>query len=54
MKYWTHRDDIIKLNQKLQTVGVESYLKTLGAKQGDIIKIYNVELQYEESNGKTN
>ncbi|MGL4951414.1 MAG: GTPase ObgE, partial [Mycoplasma sp.] len=37
LKYWTHRiptntqDNIIRLNQKLKTVGVEAYLKTLGA-----------------------
>ncbi|MGL4950622.1 MAG: GTPase ObgE [Mycoplasma sp.] len=54
LKYWTHRiptntqDNIVRLNQKLKTVGVEAHLKTLGAKQGDIIKIYNVELQFEE------
>ncbi|MGL4948417.1 MAG: GTPase ObgE [Mycoplasma sp.] len=54
LKYWVHRiptntqDNVIRLNQKLKTVGVEAKLKELGAKQGDIIRIYSVELQYEE------
>ena len=46
MKYWTHKipldtkDNTIRYNQKMLTLGVEKKAKSLGAKVGDTLKIY--------------
>ncbi|MDR0826129.1 MAG: GTPase ObgE [Mycoplasmataceae bacterium] len=50
MKYWTNRiplktkDNIIRYNQKMLTIGVEETAKSYGAKPGDILNIYGNEL----------
>lgn len=50
MKYWTNRiplktkDNIIRYNQKMLTIGVEEKAKAYGAKSGDILNIYGNEL----------
>lgn len=54
LKYWAHRipintpDNLIRFNQKMKSTDLFSELKKHGAEEGDIIKIYNVELEYEE------
>lgn len=54
LKYWARKiplstpDNIIRFNQKMKTAKVEEALKKLGAMHGDTIKIYNIEMQYEE------
>lgn len=54
LKYWSHKiplttqDNVVRFNQKMQTVEVETKLKELGAQKGDTIKIYNVEMEYED------
>ena len=54
LEYWTHRipintpDNLIRFNQKLSSVGLESKLRELGAEEGDTINIYGVQIQYEE------
>ncbi|MDR0545959.1 MAG: Obg family GTPase CgtA, partial [Mycoplasmataceae bacterium] len=46
MRYWTNRiplttkDNILRYNQKMQTIGVEQKAKELGAKTGETINIY--------------
>lgn len=46
MKYWTHKipldtkDNIIRYNQKMLTLGVEAKAKASGAQAGDTLKIY--------------
>lgn len=46
MKYWTNKipldtkDNLIRYNQKMLTLGVEAKAKKLGAKVGDTLKIY--------------
>ena len=54
LKYWSHRiplntpDNLIRFNQKLENLQLEEKLKSMGAKKGDTIKIYNVEINYED------
>lgn len=46
MRYWTNRiplttkDNILRYNQKMQTIGVEQEAKKMGAKAGDTLIIY--------------
>lgn len=46
MKYWAHKipldtkDNIIRFNQKMLTLNIESKAKLIGAKSGDTLKIY--------------
>lgn len=54
LKYWSHRiplntaDNIIRFNQKLANVNLEEKLKNLGANKGDTIRIYGVDINYED------
>lgn len=54
LKYWSHRiplntaDNIIRFNQKLANVDLETKLKNLGANKGDTIRIYGVDINYED------
>lgn len=54
IKYWAYKiplsteDNIIRFNQKMKTAKIEETLKTLGAKKNDIIRMYGVEMQYED------
>ena len=54
LKYWAHRipintpDNLIRFNQKMKSTNLFEQLKEHNTKPGDIIKIYNVELEYEE------
>lgn len=54
LKYWAHRipintpDNLIRFNQKLNSLGLESKLKEMGAEDGDTVDIYGTQIQYEE------
>lgn len=54
LEYWTYRvpintpDNLIRFNQKLATVGLESKLREIGAEIGDLVDIYGVQIEYEE------
>ncbi len=49
LKYWIHKiplttkDNIIRFNQKMLSIGVEEKAKELGAIKGDTLKIYDLE-----------
>ncbi len=53
IKYWarkiplTTQDNIVRFNQKMKTAQIEETLRTMGAKRGDIISMYGVEMVYE-------
>lgn len=53
IKYWAHKiplttqDNIIRFNQKMKTVMIEDILREKGAKPGDTIRMYGVEMQYD-------
>ncbi len=53
IKYWarkiplTTQDNIVRFNQKMKTAQIEETLRTMGAKKGDIINMYGVEMVYE-------
>lgn len=54
LQYWTHRiplntqDNLIRFNQKLQTINFNQQLLNAGAKKGDTLHIYNITLEFEE------
>lgn len=54
LKYWTHRiplntqDNLIRFNQKLQSINFKEQLKEAGAVPGDSLIIYDIQLEYEE------
>lgn len=54
LKYWAHRipintpDNLIRFNQKLNSLGLEAKLKEMGAEDGDTVDIYGTQIQYEE------
>ena len=54
LKYWSHRipintpDNLIRFNQKMKSTDLFNELRKIGANIGDVIKIYGIELEYEE------
>lgn len=54
LKYWSHRipintpDNLIRFNQKMKSTNLFDELRKIGANIGDVIKIYGIELEYEE------
>ncbi|MDU3865059.1 GTPase ObgE [Ureaplasma urealyticum] len=54
LKYWVHRiplktqDNLIRFNQKLQSINFNQQLLQAGAIAGDSIKIYDITLEFEE------
>lgn len=54
LKYWAHKiplntqDNLVRFNQKMQTVNLEQNLKIAGAKKGDLIKIDKISFNFEE------
>lgn len=54
LKYWSHRipintpDNLIRFNQKMKSTNLFNELREIGANIGDVIKIYGIELEYEE------
>lgn len=54
LKYWHRKlplntqDNVIRFNQKMQTLGVEKVLKEMGAVKNDTIKIYNISFKFED------
>ena len=54
LKYWAHRiplktqDNLIRFNQKLQSINFNQQLLQAGAVAGDSIKIYDITLEFEE------
>lgn len=54
LKYWTHRiplntqDNLIRFNQKLQSINFKEQLKAAGAQVGDTLIVYDIQLEYEE------
>ena len=41
-------ESALRFAKKLKNLGVDDELKSLGAKEGDIVKILNQEFEYEE------
>ncbi len=54
LNYWSHKiplntqDNMVRFNQKMQTVNLESNLKLAGAKKGDLIIIDKISFNFEE------
>lgn len=54
LKYWSHKiplntqDNLVRFNQKMQTVNLEENLKIAGAKKGDLIIIDKISFNFDE------
>ncbi|WP_031489257.1 GTPase ObgE [Ureaplasma canigenitalium] len=54
LEYWVNRiplttqDNLIRLNQKLDTINFKQQLKDFGVEQNDTLNIYDITLNYEE------
>lgn len=54
LEYWSRKiplntqDNIVRFNQKMQSLNVEEILKEKGAKKGDTLKIYNIEMELDD------